>query len=378
MKKLGIITLHYIPNYGAVLQSYALKTILNRYCKAEIIDYRQYSREKNFSMKVYLNNALSNMDFRVLIKFPLHLIRNCYHLRFRKKLNKFYKQKLEIGEQVYKKNLNNLNKQYEGIVVGSDQVWNPKVLEGEYSLMLDFYHNKKYSYASSIGVESLPDKEIQNYRENLNKFKYVSCREKKGAEIINQLLLSDKCEDVLDPTLLLSKEEWNEKLGIRDCEKKYFLVYMVRYDRKLLSLAKELETKLKLEIIYIVSPAVRYKMGLRGIKCLYRIAPEKWIEYFNEAEMILTNSFHGIAFSINFNKQFYGCFDRTGDVNGTNSRMESILEMFNLKNRVISDIEQVSLNNVIDYDNVNEKLNDERIKSFHFIENIIDDFMEGA
>jgi hypothetical protein len=298
--KTGIMTLHYIPNYGAVLQSYALKVVLNRYCDADIIDYRQCNREKNFSMKVYLKSAIFDMNFKDIIKFPLHCYRSRYHVRFRRILSTFYKQKLEIKNQVHKKELNNLDRQYEGIVVGSDQVWNPKVLAGEYSLMLDFYHNKKYSYASSIGVTVLPNNEIENYRKNLQQFRFVSCREKAGAEIINQLFLNDKCESVLDPTLLLTKKEWilcgaNSNMH---SQKKYVLVYMARYDTNILDLAEKIGLKTGLEIVYIATPAVRSKMPFYK-KCLYRITPEEWLGYFNSAELILTNSFHGIAFSIN-------------------------------------------------------------------------------
>lgn len=369
MKKIGIMTLHYIPNYGAVLQSYALKKVLSNFCKAEIIDYRQDNREKNNSFKSYIKWARSGKTFAKIVKMPLHFYRNRYLIKMRKELQNFYVNRLGLQDRITEEKKEELNGRYKAIVVGSDQVWNPKVLDGNYTLLLEFFNGKKYSYASSIGVKELPQLEKRKYKEYLGSFTYISCREKQGTNIVNELFGENRCITVLDPTFLLTKDEWIEEstdaLGLSE----YVLVYMARYDKKLFDIAKRIEDSNR--VIYIATPAVKAKSSNVDIIC--DVKPECWLEYFRKASLIITNSFHGIAFSINLNIQFYACFDNETDANGTNSRMENILELFELNDRLISSYEEIDYSRPIDYKNVNNILYDERKKSMDYLMKIVND-----
>lgn len=375
MKKLGIITLHFIPNYGAVLQSYALKEVLQSYCDVEIIDYRQLSKEKNISPKMYLKAVISSHRIIDILKFPIRAYKIRYLTNFRKQLLRFYSEKLNLTKQIEKKELYKLNGTYEGIVVGSDQVWSPSVLAGEYTLLLDFYRNKKYSYASSLGVKSIPSGEIEIYQENLKLFTCLSCREDVGTKLINSILEDKICRTVLDPTLLLTRDEWKKKCCSNNIKNKDgILVYLAKYEKNILNIAKKLQ-HISNNCTLIATPEVYRRLGRNEREnWLYNISPEEWIEYFDKAGMVLTNSFHGIAFSINFNKQFYTCFHDAADINGTNSRMENILEIFGLQSRNIADISQIKSNDFIDYKSVNKVLKKEREKSFDYINIIINDF----
>jgi len=375
MKKLGIITLHYIPNYGAVLQSYALKEVLQRFCNAEIIDYRQDSREKNFSPEIYIKSAIKNKSIRSLVILPIKLFKSRYNYGFRTVLKEFYKSKFNISNQIKKHELELLEKEYDGIIVGSDQVWNPKVLDGEYTLLLDFYNGKKYSYASSIGVKELSENESAIYKNNLQSFSCLSCREQAGTDIINKMFGKNICRTVLDPTLLLTSEEWNVESSNRLYKSGYILVYMVKYDERILDIMTYLKESAGMDVILITTPFVRAKLGSKGKGALYKIKPEEWLEYFGKAGFVLTNSFHGISFSINFNKQFYACFDEKSDPNGTNSRMENILDLFELNERIISDAKQINFDKNIDFGKVNALLAEERKKSFDYINLVIENYV---
>ena len=252
---------------------------------------------------------------------------------------------------------------HDKIIVGSDQVWNYGCSGSDETFLLPDIETKKYSYAASFGAAELPEKQVPFFKEQLSKFRYISVREKTGQEICKkQLGLS--AEVVLDPTLLLTKEEWAERFHIQSKSKKYILVYSLGISVPLKNVARKMSKILGLPI-YNISVIVKDFFGDKVIK---NAGPKEWVELFHNAAFVVTDSFHGTAFSVNFNKPFYAFAN-----NERASRIVDLLDTLGLQNRLNPTLEEVNPDTEIDYVSVNKKLEVERKKSIAFIEKIIND-----
>ena len=222
---------------------------------------------------------------------------------------------------------------------------------------------KKYSYAASFGVSSLPQEQVDVFAKNLSRFEKVAVREETGKRILKEQLNIESTV-VLDPTLLLDKNKWCESLNIDQLKKKYILTYFLDTDDELKEIASAVSKKTGLPI-YNITTSTKSFFGDKVIK---NAGPKEWAEYFYNAEFIVTSSFHGTAFAINFEKQFY-----TYAKNNRASRIVDLLSVLGLDDRCISNANEIDLSTKINYDEVNIKLNEERKKSFEFIESIIND-----
>lgn len=348
-KKIGIITLHYIPNEGAVLQSYALQTYLRRYLNTEIIDYRLVNRERNFSINEDLEFLRKSFTPKKAAVTLYHLYSKRYFRAFRKVLNSFYSEEYHLSTRCRtKEDLRNLGKEYDAIVVGSDQVWNPNFIGKDYSLMLDFYDGYKFSYASSVAVKELNNESRSKYKKYLSDFQHITVREQEGADLLNEILGDNSVTTKPDPTFLLTKEEWEEfantykNITIKK-PRKYIFVYSVKDDSTLLQAAEKLSEETGYPVIYTCSPAELTKMKeLRMLHARCDLDPREWLSIMADSEIVLTNSFHGIALSNNLEKNCAIHISNALDVNHTNSRLTNIVKILHLEEHVFSeDIEEV-------------------------------------
>lgn len=345
MKKVGTLTFNRAINYGAILQALALKEKVGAYTETEIINYAQPHIESVYS---YKDNKIK--EFIRCIFFGKR------DEKFRKVINEVSSQ-----ERYEKSDLEQVN--YEKIIVGSDQVWNYGCTENDESFLLPNIETKKYSYAASFGVSRLPEKHVEFFREQLSKFRYISVREKTGQNICKeQLGLS--AEIVLDPTLLLTKEDWRELLNVQSNNKKYILFYAFGNNKNLLAVAKRV-SKLTGFPIYNISVRINDFFGNKVIKSA---GPKDWVELLYNAAFVVTDSFHATAFSINFNKPFYSF-----SYNKRASRITDLLDMLGLQDRFNPALEDINLSMEADYNFINNKLEEERKKSLVFIEKIIND-----
>lgn len=341
-----ILTFNRAINYGAVLQAYALKETICKYEACEIINYKC----------IPIENAYKPFK-RGLVKGMI------YWLEYYKKYKKFHTfiASISTNEIVDKNDFNNID--YEKIIVGSDQVWNYGCSGNDETFLLPNIETKKYSYAASFGVAELPEKQVPFFKEQLSKFRYISVREKTGQDICkNQLGLS--AEVVLDPTLLLTKEEWADSLRIKYNRKAYILVYTLGLNRKVKETAQKIARQLGIPV-YNISTSAKDFFGNKVIKSA---GPKEWVKLFYNAAFVVTDSFHGTAFSVNFNKPFYSFAD-----NERASRIVDLLDTLGLQNRLNPTLEEVNSETEIGYVSVNKKLEIERKKSIAFIEKIIND-----
>lgn len=358
MKKIGILTFHRALNYGALLQAYGLVNYLTKNaenCKVEIIDYRAPGIEKNRSVK--------NRFFPFSIKNTLRTI------LLIKKINKFdifLKKYLPISSKIYtEQNISDIENDYDIIFVGSDQVWNTKITENDYNFFLaesNIKNKKKInSYAASVGLLEYDNIEKEKISAYLKKFNHISIRESASQDIFEDMNI--KIDGVhVDPTLLISYEDWNLIVKGRKIKDDYILVYNVKKPDNLLRYVKKFSNENNLKIVYIPN-GIKPKGG----KIMFPNINE-FLSLFHNAKYIFTNSFHGTVFSIIFHKKML--VELKKDSQG-NNRIINLLKECGLSNRIVKDDNYQIIENDIDWNKVDFNLSNLAKKSQQYLTNII-------
>ncbi|WP_428066283.1 polysaccharide pyruvyl transferase family protein [Candidatus Proelusimicrobium volucris] len=346
MRKTGILTYVWANNYGAVLQAYALKkTISLLGAESLILNYRGIPNKKNIK------------QFVKRIFFPI------WNFRVRRNFKSFRDIILKNSFPLKRDNLPALNDKFDIFITGSDQVWNFFGNGFDSSYLLDFVrdNNKKYSYAASFGRPEITPEEEALCAPLLKLFARISVREDCGVPLAERLSSKSVRRDI-DPTLLLTKNEWLEVAQMPDREN-YVLLYLMSHNAKIIDYAKELGQKKGLKVVMITTSPIPRK----GIEVLM-VTPQEWLGYFLKAKYVVTNSFHGLAFSINFNKDFF--VDLLPPPSNVNSRLENLLELTGLKGRLIDNICD-NYEEEISWGRINAIIERERLKSFSYLGSII-------
>jgi len=348
--KIGILTFIDTINYGALLQSYALETVLKKMGHdVQIIQYKNRAvkeREKGvsiFSVRGILKLLVIGNSFKKKAK------------KFREFEDTYIKRTAECNAATIADICNGFDK----IVTGSDQVWNLALTGEDFHYFLDFVTDsfKKISYAPSFGENPLPNHALSKVGLLLKDFAALSVRETAGMNIISKLS-GRKADLVLDPTLLLTKEEWKNLIQSKPCEKPYILVYLPHKKDICFSFAKKLQTKTGYEIIYLsISPRI-----IKGVKTIYDASPQEWLSWMFHADYVITGSFHGTAFSLNFEKQFFY------ESLGKGSRIDSLVSLTGTENRNLA---KADMDVDIDYCQVSGKLSKARQMSLSWLKNAI-------
>lgn len=368
-KKVEVITLHRIVNYGSVLQAYATQETIKRLgYDVEFIDYYpermhmlgMLKRIKNKGEKFQKSFFIRNIA-RIII-FPSYLKRfNTF--------KKFIKNNLNLSTSVYYTYRDLLENIPEADIycTGSDQVWNSEWNEKiDNSFFLDFgvRNKKKVSYAASFGKKELSVAELEETKKLLLKYDYISLREVSGVEILEKIGISSSI-NVLDPTLLLTGGEWRKIASRRYDNEEYILVYNLNRNKKIDKYAENLSKKTGLKIRFLSYQFHEfYKRG--RISC--NIDVEDFLSLIDNAKYIITDSFHATAFSLNFNKEFIIVYPGK-----YSTRLQSILEVLGLEKRVAQSENDLNIiNSKINYEIVSDKLNKEREKSIEWFKKALD------
>lgn len=381
MKKIGIITISRTNNYGAELQAYALQKKLQMLgYEAKIIDYlyykhKKYKYTKGAAPDLGLGKCKKIKQF-VLFRIVSPFLDNVFSLFYRplrtrlRNFEHFHTNNVCFSQQ-YRSilELNNANHDYDVFIVGSDQVWSPATGTSLSPYFLEFATKGKLkiSYASSFGVSSIDKRHYPLFKKYLNNLDSISVRENAGVNLVKDITGREAFR-VLDPTLLLSKDEWltivekTQKLPF-----KYLVIYQLYESDTIINLAYHIKSKLNLEIVLIAKRAFMNKK-YKGITLIVDAGPSEFVELFSKASFVVTNSFHGTAFSINFNVPFFTVLN-SNKVN--NSRMIDFLDLNGLSERIIWEatgcdtVMDSQLNN--DFVDSNSILEKERVLSVNFL-----------
>ena len=355
MKKVYLLTFHGSVNYGAVLQAYALHQTLNDLgCDCKVIDYNRELHHKNFL--TIQKNGLKSVIVQLLqlpSKRSLH-----------KKFDNFTKTNMELTPSFNGHGaLNNGDFEKDAVyITGSDQVFNCQLTEDNFHYYFDFTDSpNKYSYAASFGVSEIDDWNSKDrVIELLKDFKAVSVREESGQKIIKDNLGMDSLV-VCDPTFLLKKEQWSQ-LTKPVKEEKYIALFMLAKNDELISRAKAFAKEKGLKILNLAYTV----KGIDGIEDRKNLSPQEWLSYIKNAQYVFTNSFHGFALSLNFNKQVWVALSKIG----RNSRIVDLANRYGVHSRIIEgDIVKDDIN----YEKVNERIDNDRDLSKQFLEAILNE-----
>lgn len=359
--KIGILTFHKARNYGAILQTYALQKKLRQITlDTEIIDYTcPYFRD---SYKII---SFKNFTVKSIVKqFLLYKSKKQKYSKF----NKFIKSNIRLSKvkNIEKCNIAKYTKEYDRIIVGSDQVWNMSCTNGDLTYFLDFVtdNKRKCSYAASFGKKDINDIDKQVVKKYLSSFNTISVREKDGQKILNELNIKNASVAV-DPTLLIEKNEWDKISAKRMFNTGYILVYLLYSSDEIKKFAKKLAKEKNLKIIVLQSDL---KKEINGSKIIRNAGIEEFISLIKYADYVITNSFHGTIFSLIFHKSFY--ISLIKGQNAPNSRLENLLKEYNLTNRIL-DYNDTNFDQEIDYEEVDKEIVKNRDKSLNFLKRVI-------
>lgn len=354
--KIGILTWHYYNNFGSALQSFALQHIIIMLgYHVDIINYRNPKFGKTTKLKENLLYFANLYFYKYLPKYYQNKV-----LLFRKKY--MYETKMLFNED----DLSKFSKTYNTIVCGSDQIWAPNVYNPIY--MLDFVPDgvNKVSYAASIGLESIPNEMVINYKENIGRINHVSVREEKGKEILkNQCGIESTV--VLDPTLLLPKEEWDKIKKKTTIKEEYIFCYFLKKDHQYKELVKEFAERNGYSI-YGVSDNIDDSSWIHTFD-FQTVNSQDFIGLIEGAQSVFTDSYHGTIFSMIYHKPFL-LFERfsSHDTICQNSRIEQLRTYFGIDKNIVK-AESISKIEIpqINYDEFENTLSKLREGSMSFL-----------
>ena len=360
MRKIAIITLNDYFNYGNKLQNYALQKFINNLIVNLNINsiwhmkYKSRITKNIFTIQNIRRYILNRHGFRNFIKsgqFHYDVIREYNFKRFSDKyINSVFDYEIKPD----------LNDRYDYFIAGSDQIWNPNYtdLKNEFLQFAD--RNKRVAYAASFGVSEIKPDKVEQVKKGLEGIDYISVREQAGAKIVKNLTGKD-VPVLVDPTLLLTAEEW-EKIMERPVwyrDEKYILVYFLsKLPEKIRNDIKDLAEKYKLKVIDL--------MDWENID-YYCSPPSEFLYLIKNCSLMYTDSFHGTVFSILNKRPFVTC-SREGGIN-MDSRIDTLLSMFNLESRKISKANNYEIADPmeIEYPDVETILDRERQRSKEFL-----------
>ena len=269
-----------------------------------------------------------------------------------------------VGYKVYSQSsIQNSNEIYDLFISGSDQVWNMKLNREDYNYFLKFVKDdsKKIAYAASFGYSVIPNEYEENTLNYLNKFKYISVREKQSKELLANYNI--KSDVVLDPTLLLDSNKWEKIIKNLNIKKKFIFIYMVAYTPEILNDAIKYGKKNNCDVYCM---HYNYK-NFNNVKNVRSVSPDEFLYYIKNAEIVFCSSYHAVCFSILFKKKFFVALDTS--VNNNNSRINTLLSNLDLNERIFE--KNKEYNDEIDYRNTFIKLEKLKDDSFKFIEKTI-------
>lgn len=359
------LTTYNVYNYGASLQAYALmKYLQNKGHNVEIIDYQpEYLRRKYDYRWV---NPESKMSKYALTRFIYRIMKFLQRQTTMKRKAVFDDFTNNMLRQTGIKYLaySELKKnppEADLYIVGSDQIWNVFYETGrDDAFFLDFVRKgKKTSYAASFSYINIDDENKKRIKRLLEDFTAVSVREYQGVDILKEIGIES--EWVLDPVFLLSIEDWKAIMCPFNKKEKYLLVYDFERNRKLKDFALRYAKEYKLKI-YSINDTYPLLYADRNFN---NAGPVDFLTMIYNCDAFISNSFHGTAFSLMFNKPVF-VFNRHR--HKVNSRMESLMTLFELKQCIEPNIHKISsINDSFDFDKINRILNTERKKSLEFI-----------
>ncbi len=367
MKKIGTMTFHSAYNYGSVLQTYALQEFCKKIAKESNceIEYDVINFRLNIQKELY---AIYRKNKNIT-----NVVRNILTTPYKKEIEEknkrfenFINEKLNITreyntlEDLQKEKLN-----YDYLISGSDQIWNTTAPDFSWAYYLPFDNtkSKKISYAASFGSIGINNNDKDRIIKLLVDYDFLSVREEENQKILEKEL-NKHVELNVDPTMLLSKKDWKNLIGESKNELgKYILFYTLYPKKEVIELTKKISKILKLPVV--VTKFNNQKDYFNNFIKKYNSGPIEFLQLINNAELVISSSFHGNIFSILFEKPFFSIKNGKKDL-----RLETLLKRMELNDRIVTEenIEDRCKNAYkISFDFAKKILEKERIKSREYL-----------
>lgn len=368
-KKIALFTCHEDPNYGSMLQAYALAEAIKSLGKTpEYITYHSYPRQtwflrmaKMFIKRLGLWRRSHEFSFFETPSFATTMAA----------FKKFHDKYIPCSEEeFYSNTIQNITNDdiYENYIVGSDQSWSPYLYDVKKPYFLDFSDlSKRNAYAPSLGTTTITDEYKQLLKQKLVMFDHLSCREKINSDMLSSLI-GKEVVNVLDPTLLLMPKEWDKLCTHSLVKKEYILAYILGEKDSIVNFAENLGKEKHLPVYYIATRPCH----LNHTKTLTGIGPDDFVGLIKNASYVVTDSYHGCLFSINYNVQFYAFSKHEGNIDDhDNARILEFLSFLHIEQRFQGDTQPAILKDV-EYEVANSIINTMRKKSFAYLKRCIE------
>lgn len=365
MKRICIVTWYYSRNYGTVLQAYALMKIIQHLgYDVCILDEFSFS----FDRKNIIKNILGRLGLWPYVKKNLH--------KKERLLLSFFLEEMKIQYVYSKSSLKRILQKTDVFISGSDQIWNSYYENFSLFYFLPFVKGKKIAYATSVGANSFDISYKEEIKTLLKGYKHIGVREDSAIKLINELTERNDVCQVLDPTFLLSEDDWKRtaETAIFDISlpRKYLLCYLVGSNDNYISQLIDVRRKLGINEIIIIPSAENPNFCVEGATILSGLGPREFVKLIHDAYYICTDSFHATALSLNMSKNFVE-FQRfkNDSKESQNSRIYSLFSHYGLMNKMYS---QDNDDWLAMYDNIKVQrlLNEDRQKSIEFLINSIE------
>ena len=363
--KADLLTLHCIKNYGSVLQTYATEQLLGKYFdEVETINFIRADANDEFMMEEWTKD---DQGVKKLVKkvglYPMAQ-------RYKKVFNSFLEKYVHTTEQKYftDEDFKKYPIKADAYCVGSDQVWNSSWNQGFLPAMfLEFAPDNamKFAFCSSFGKTKLTDDEMKQAKPLLERLNHISVRESTAIPVLEDIGITGGIH-LLDPTLLLSSDFWSKIAAERMVKEDYVLVYQLNPNGDFDKYASEFAKRKGMKLVHI---GMRMKDKNKDGKTFIMPMVEEFLSLIKYASYVITDSFHGTAFSINFNREIVDIYP-----NEFSTRLHSILDWAGLLSRHLESYDNFEIADTpIDYAPINEKLEREREKAKNYLETIVEE-----
>lgn len=331
LERVGVLTFHDTVNYGGLFQCLAIQQILKVLgYESFVIDYQtsRISKQDRTKVRHLVGKILAFMNG------PLGANQR------KKKTQEFIKSEFSLSQNKYTtlQELQSNPPIADSYIVGSDQVWNPQITDYDDAFFLNFGQpeTKRISYAASIGIDALSDREFRWIQDGLTHLDEVSVREKTASDLISEKT-EVNCVNVLDPTLLLSADEWREKAG-QNKGAEFLLLYVLpgnqEVEKSLKGIARAIAERQNLELKILGDREIKRLMMNKQLN--FGVGPQEFLNLLCNAKCVVTNSFHGTAFSANLSIPFVSVVPQKSDnVKSRGSRLVDFAQALELQHRVL-------------------------------------------
>ena len=370
-KSVGLITIHGINNFGSLLQAYATQNTIEKLgYSCTIINYKYPNKYHLDLILKHSPYAIQKFSFFERLRISLYRRSSLDNDSLKKQalFEKERKRLLHLTEEYpSRESLLNNPPSFDIYVTGSDQVWNPRYLYDDTTFLLSFIgDSSKIAFSASFGATEIDDYHMKMMKPFLQQYQSVSVREESGTRIVKDITGEDACW-TCDPTLLLTGTDWS-RVFPDDSLIEYILVYVLTYTANPYPYASDFISYVKRTLkkkVVVLDETGKYWMDMR-YKSFQAYGPREIISLFRHASFIISSSFHGAAFSVNFQKDFYSIFPQ----GVKDERQESFLRMIGASDRFIrvgDPFPSASKLHINNWNEINEKLNTFRSKSLSFL-----------